>query len=171
MVFQSTLPARGATSAIPQVTPSFLSFQSTLPARGATTDNLSGLQRSNISIHAPRTGSDVQTAAYLPHFLNFNPRSPHGERRGDSRELHPLKSISIHAPRTGSDMQQRQMETAPAKFQSTLPARGATQLVVNCCRCKRFQSTLPARGATSRFLLFGQHRYYFNPRSPHGERR
>ena len=43
-------------------------------------------------------------------------------------------------------------------------------MVVNCCRCKRFQSTLPARGATSRFLLFGQHRYYFNPRSPHGER-
>ena len=58
------------------------------------------------------------------------------------------------------------------RFQSTLPARGATA----ACRCKfcktcKFQSTLPARGATGA----GQGRpvHYagdFNPRSPRGER-
>ena len=54
----------------------------------------------------------------------FNPRSPHGERQ----------------PTT-------QSKTTTVRFQSTLPARGATQIVVTV-------------------NLF----FYFNPRSPHGER-
>ena len=33
-----------------------------------------------ISIHAPRTGSDVQHRDYMMHPRHFNPRSPHGER-------------------------------------------------------------------------------------------
>ena len=76
-------------------------FQSTLPARGATLLRGGQRIRRRISIHAPRTGSD---AIRLPHFLShefqstlpargatrpqpadahgshFNPRSPHGER-------------------------------------------------------------------------------------------
>ena len=80
-LFQSTLPARGATCSCRCCFARAYLFQSTLPARGATakrrispcvprisihaprtgsdrTDNLPGLQRSDISIHAPRTGSD-----------------------------------------------------------------------------------------------------------------
>ena len=34
----------------------------------------------------------------------------------------------------------------------------------------RFQSTLPARGATSAKLRIRKNDFYFNPRSPHGER-
>ena len=79
-----------------------------------------------ISIHAPRTGSDVDTVPPLRRFIsfqstlpargatwvsvdkvlplnNFNPRSPHGER---------LKNTA------GVDID--------VQFQSTLPARGAT---------------------------------------------
>ena len=125
LVFQSTLPARGATSAIPQVTPSFLSFQSTLPARGATTDNLSGLQRSNISIHAPRTGSDLFFR--LSRFLHII--SIHAPRTGSDAigsKLLQVQTISIHAPRTGSDFKIFTFRTAQILFQSTLPARGAT---------------------------------------------
>ena len=81
------------------------------------------------------------------------------------------KSISIHAPREGSD---RGVEILPAlrgKFQSTLPARGATPASMwrkhkhkisihapregsdyfhdaDFIRVAIFQSTLPARGAT-----------------------
>ena len=55
-------------------------FQSTLPARGATKEATAVYINEEISIHAPRTGSDP---------------------------LHPNQSvarrISIHAPRTGSD--------------------------------------------------------------------
>ena len=61
-------------------------------------------------------------------------------------KIHPL--ISIHAPRTGSDF----------------------ALMVCNTGLSKFQSTLPARGATDRFFLHGNCGQYFNPRSPHGER-
>ena len=57
--------------------------------------------------------------------------------------------ISIHAPRTGSDGGSAQQQHSKQRFQSTLPARGATPLFP------------PLRDALSDF----------NPRSPHGERR
>ena len=58
ILFQSTLPARGATVRRQGVTVVWTLFQSTLPARGATS-----LQN-----------SQVISVIY------FNPRSPHGER-------------------------------------------------------------------------------------------
>ena len=123
-------------------------FQSTLPARGATNSRLFGQFSDAISIHAPRTGSDRSRAGHSPRRRDFNPRSPHGERRsadwrgrvppehfnprsphgerrriatsfcatadnfnprsphGERREAVQLcrdENISIHAPRTGSD--------------------------------------------------------------------
>ena len=146
-----------------------------------------------ISIHAPRTGSD-----------------PQGRRPRWSAH-----HISIHAPRTGSDTAPHQQTRRHPAFQSTLPARGAT--IPHCCllprngfqstlpargatfgilRCvadlKSFQSTLPARGATAGAGIFQPARifqstlpargatlirwvccrgfFHFNPRSPHGER-
>ena len=101
--FQSTLPARGATSRpclLVALTTYFnprsprgerryicmaylhsWRFQSTLPARGATqwiTDNHP--PRAIISIHAPREGSDRLFSTGVPLQLHFNPRSPRGER-------------------------------------------------------------------------------------------
>ena len=124
-------------------------FQSTLPARGATADRILSNMRQIISIHAPRTGSDtalvtdktltlefqstlpargatLQTAADFQDSRNFNPRSPHGERRGQRRESVPAHQISIHAPRTGSDNTPEERKRVQDAFQSTLPARGAT---------------------------------------------
>ena len=59
-LFQSTLPARGAT---PSSGGEFRggAFQSTLPARGATVLSFPLVLLCVISIHAPRTGSDVST--------------------------------------------------------------------------------------------------------------
>ena len=103
-------------------------FQSTLPARGAT-DPLTNVAIScgSISIHAPRTGSDWAkrwTACGL--HGNFNPRSPHGERR-----IHTSAHLQANS---------------------------------------KFQSTLPARGATTKHMAHRRKFPYFNPRSPHGER-
>ena len=79
----------------------------------------------NISIHAPRTGSDPSSRTRRAPSWNFNPRSPHGERRkpgmagGRSHDFNPR---SPHGER-------RSFAAAPAAFapfQSTLPARGAT---------------------------------------------
>ena len=58
-----------------------VTFQSTLPARGATEIAYIDLSKGDISIHAPRTGSDFT--------------------KNSLTKL--LKNISIHAPRTGSD--------------------------------------------------------------------
>ena len=101
-----------------------------------------------ISIHAPRTGSDLSRNAFWICAKNFNPRSPHGERQ------------------TGSENHLRD-----TTFQSTLPARGATGANVGNMRTsKKFQSTLPARGATRSSGSPRHSARNFNPRSPHGER-
>ncbi len=168
-------PRTGSDSTTLQKIKTPLTFQSTLPARGATTAQRANHCRFSISIHAPRTGSDTSTGKRSTISLNFNPRSPHGERRylrahgGCARNFNPRsphgerrvfrgvlcvsKKISIHAPRWGSDpflqgafcthhyfnpraphgerrFRALVHHTSVIQFQSTLPARGAT-----CCRC------------------------------------
>ena len=59
----------------------------------------------DISIHAPRTGSDMWRLSHCHSNTNFNPRSPHGERLLILSICTPPVVISIHAPRTGSDLQ------------------------------------------------------------------
>ena len=169
------------------------SFQSTLPARGATPGRMEDPHDLQISIHAPRTGSDERVALVMLPAWDFNPRSPHGERhriqlltvckcrfqstlpargateiayidlsKGDDfnpRSPHGerhravraglyVQCISIHAPRTGSDTKSTMFISRTSKFQSTLPARGATDIYRRFGRLRIFQSTLPARGAT-----------------------
>ena len=125
--FQSTLPAWGATSVIrilfitscnfnprsphgerqPQfIIDSYIEiFQSTLPAWGATGMITRPPAYYDISIHAPRMGSDPQ---------------------GSQRENHCQREISIHAPRMGSDHSVHVRDVQLFIFQSTLPAWGAT---------------------------------------------
>ena len=79
-------------------------FQSTPPARGATVDKILSDLRKIISIHAPREGGDSCLAAARSVSLHFNPRPPRGGRR-----LRLCRWIMTFA------------------FQSTPPARGATQ--------------------------------------------
>ena len=167
-------------------------FQSTLPARGAT----NGISRYSmpllISIHAPRTGSDGTDAASVAQDCHFNPRSPHGERRalfvqkGGVGHFNPR---SPHGERLGGPPAQPHQDgqfqsTLPARgatdreqeraktliFQSTLPARGATVVKVRVRLIEPFQSTLPARGATIPARRVSRGSTHFNPRSPHGER-
>ena len=77
-------------------------FQSTLPARGATSSAPPSATMSMISIHAPRTGSDQQ---FLGKYIT-DEISIHAPRTGSDKP--PAddiveRGISIHAPRTGSD--------------------------------------------------------------------
>ena len=128
--------------------------------------------RLKISIHAPRTGSDY-TLSFLRRVDadDFNPRSPHGERHGFNRRDADSKKISIHAPRTGSDQRKAKLERTATLFQSTLPARGATN---PSCQVPVFLVNFNPRSPHGeRRLTHGLQRAigYFNPRSPHGERR
>ena len=101
-----------------------------------------------ISIHAPREGSDLSVLIPLPATMI----SIHAPREGS--DLHAQRQgfhfgISIHAPREGSDANTLRRDNQQGKFQSTLPARGATAEQYLACETSN----------------------YFNPRSPRGERR
>ena len=169
--FQSTLPVWGATGSSAGG-PSSQSFQSTLPVWGATRQLRKERRMSQISIHAPRVGSDWSSAWRLytgPG--NFNPRSPCGERRGfrsysffqnkgfqstlpvwgatvaggDHPDGH---GISIHAPRVGSD-------ASPCRQQGWVWISIHAPRVGSDCSPRWLPRPPP----------------YFNPRSPCGERR
>ena len=73
--FQSTLPVRGATC-IPLAQKGNIKFQSTLPVRGATFCCPPGCAIYKISIHAPREGSDTTGSVFVTGSVDFNPRSP-----------------------------------------------------------------------------------------------
>ena len=57
--------------------------------------------------------------------------------------------ISIHAPREGRDLEAKRNIADYFEFQSTRPARGATEVIGPMASPFIFQSTRPARGATS----------------------
>ena len=169
-IFQSTLPARGATTAgcvrgkqglhfNPRSPhgerPAFgrpastleQSFQSTLPARGATPPVVWLQRNHDISIHAPRTGSD----RVLRQGTHIEVISIHAPRTGSDEEnlvARLRRTISIHAPRTGSDAHQR--------------AHGLAQTI---------SIHAPRTGSDSASTAGDGHTSHFNPRSPHGERR
>ena len=124
-LFQSTLPAGGATTA-EATRIKKIRFQSTLPAWGATGKYRDGCCIRWISIHAPRRRSDsfVGVIMILPRY--FNPRSPQGERPSPR----PITcSASYFNPRSpqGERLLPPMMMYSAIKFQSTLPAGGATE--------------------------------------------
>ncbi len=102
---------------------------------------------------------------------NFNPRSPHGERPASYCPCPCQQRFQSTLPARGATMSTRRSAFAESAFQSTLPARGATVVPSSSAVSTTFQSTLPARGATRNAEGFEWGVSYFNPRSPHGERR
>ena len=146
LLFQSTLPAWGATTHL-NTRGRISQFQSTLPARGATAKAVETKRKNAISIHAPRTGSDGFQRVYNIVNLAFQSTLP---ARGAT---HSLTS-------TGSK----------ATFQSTLPARGATDFfyLFRVVR-NNFNPRSPHGERRAAAQSVGAD-WHFNPRSPHGER-
>ena len=105
-----------------------------------------------ISIHAPRTGSDLRRLPSPDSRGHFNPRSPHGERPTAPKELLRAVVFQSTLPARGATLRKTPHGAIATIFQSTLPARGATPAAVILADIRLFQSTLPARGATGRFV-------------------
>ena len=125
-----------------------------------------------ISIHAPRMGSDVANAIMHNQISsNFNPRSPDGERRlgfgttrtgaiyfnprspdGERRSAlmvsRALFKISIHAPRMGSDLRQGLRLRLRLYFNPRSPDGERLHAGRHGGQQVEFQSTLPGWGAT-----------------------
>ena len=170
-----------------------LVFQSTLPAWGATGAFLRPWKSRSISIHAPRMGSDHQQETAQGNRNHFNPRSPHGERPGMYKastaaaafqstlpawgatatrgSRGSTRRISIHAPRMGSDILLSSRRRRPTHFNPRsphgerlglgdggfigqhisihAPRMGSDKAIPNQrFNVVLFQSTLPAWGAT-----------------------
>ena len=100
-----------------------------------------------ISIHAPRVGSD-EACAYGYH----------------------INGISIHAPRVGSDAGGRGGHLMDIEFQSTLPVWGATGVFCFPAGSERISIHAPRVGSDPSTAGRPSSDYYFNPRSPCGER-
>ena len=149
--------------------------------------------RPDISIHAPRMGSDRRFRPFAPRNRYFNPRSPDGERLMQNHLISSDFVISIHAPRMGSDRVNWYDDYHDVVFQSTLPGWGATPdrtvpgfpagyfnprspdgerppFSTICATESVFQSTLPGWGATHAKSFDFKRLCNFNPRSPDGER-
>ena len=123
-----------------------------------------------ISIHAPRTGSDKIGYSYALLKNNFNPRSPHGERQTLFRLP---ESCNYFNPRSPHGERRNSYIYMPLRILYFNPrSPHGERLISNRDKPQtlKFQSTLPARGATMQGYTFYCHRD-FNPRSPHGERR
>ena len=169
--FQSTLPAWGAT-ADNGGNLAHIIFQSTLPAWGATPPVNRILAVQDISIHAPRMGSDIRRSELTCDHARISIHAPRMGSDVCDRSAVRLNTISIHAPRMGSDYS-HSSASRYTRFQSTLPAWGATALrfmildtekiSIHAPRMgsdsrerratpcwSQFQSTLPAWGATLR---------------------
>ena len=103
-VFLSTLPARGATTSAMTAKRTKQDFYPRSPRGERLIPFAHLILDSEISIHAPREGSDVEIDNGKP----------------------ATWAISIHAPREGSDILKRLESMGLIRFLSTLPARGAT---------------------------------------------
>ncbi len=125
--FQSTLPARGATTegyplrngeaisihapctgsdALRQKLRDRLRISIHAPCTGSDAQEYAAsVTETEISIHAPCTGSDQYPPLLYGRWEHFNPRSLHGERPFPTEVIRQLSfPISIHAPCTGSDI-------------------------------------------------------------------
>jgi len=167
-------------------------FQSTFPAWGATRGRYDASVGGRISIHAPRVGSDCPPGPTRQPRQYFNPRSPCGERRLPGSCITRVEVISIHAPRVGSDLyltviirmwryfnprsprgerlRFHECVTSRARFQSTLPAWGATRRSVDCWEAHHISIHAPRVGSDRNMAVRLRDVVNFNPRSPRGER-
>ena len=146
-----------------------------------------------ISIHAPREGGDGFDPRSRTHIFDFNPRPPRGGRPRSILYSAQDLDFNPRPPRGGRQGCKQKRDTLGG-FQSTPPARGATQcedmalITLNISiHAPReggdisgfaakgvgllFQSTPPARGATSRPCIMFARMIDFNPRPPRGGRR
>ncbi len=146
-------------------------FQSTLPARGATCGHGKYCRTEQISIHAPRTGSDKSTRPRCTAHRAFQSTLPARGATLHNTPTPPAGDISIHAPRTGSDIGVGNHTARTLRFQSTLPARGATD---DDFDKEHFTAEIsihaPRTGSDKRPVRAVDPIGHFNPRSPHGER-
>ena len=168
--FQSTLPVRGATTDI-ESTEAVPRISIHAPRAGSDHNVIRNAAFAFISIHAPRAGSDDALAAYLQEISFISIHAPRAGSDLDADSAIIRRWISIHAPRAGSDGKWLGGHIIFARFQSTLPVRGATVHRGKLGADPRISIHAPRAGSDHPQPMLPRWPPYFNPRSPCGERR
>ena len=122
-----------------------------------------------ISTHAPRTGSDPKSFCFGAYNVDFNPRSPHGERLWTRCPCRRALHFNPRSPH-GERRYHLQGQDLPRHFNPRSPHGERQKPRAKKPAAAKFQPTLPARGATGNAPKRPAGRRDFNPRSPHGER-
>ena len=147
MPFQSTLPAGGATLRSTRIRFQAFLFQSTLPAGGATYCTSAKLHKKpDISIHAPRGGSDSGHHDVNPSKRQFQSTLPAG----------------------GATMPVPSRTRARRRFQSTLPAGGATPAGAGDRPPGRISIHAPRGGSDEKGIVFVKKRTDISIHAPRG---
>ena len=168
--FLSTPPAWGATASRVMVLVSSFQFLSTPPAWGATRTGSLHRQADGRFLSTPPAWGATRQAGRVSRTMDI---SIHAPRMGSDRAgIHRRQSkrISIHAPRMGSDREMAE-DTAGAEYFYPRPPHGERHAGYRqTLGTWRFLSTPPAWGATlaAHCLIRRLHNFY--PRPPHGER-
>ena len=162
--------------------------------RGERPGHLSTIDTNKeISIHAPREGSDLDGRRCPVVVLEISIHAPREGSDLTTRCMMRAANISIHAPREGSDHGTQSGPERGPDFYPRSPRGERRAMTVVAGITLRFLSTLPARGATAvtedgtRYGIISIHAPregsdagragsaarpapYFYPRSPRGER-
>mgnify|MGYP000796445240 CR=1 FL=1 len=149
MKFQSTLPARGATRRRACHAGELCHFNPRSPHGERRFPRMPlPIILLNFNPRSPHGERQRAVSTGVASDVHFNPRSPHGERHRPVRHRSFRLRISIHAPRTGSDAAAAACLSWTLYFNPRSP-HGERRFWRNGGRGRgRFQSTLPARGAT-----------------------
>ena len=113
------------------------------------------------------------TAARCKYYAahDFNPLSPHGERRETDDDWREFLEISIHSPHMGRDSGATNRTKTRSIFQSTLPTWGETLSELKYIAVTEISIHSPHMGRDKTPSAPLWRAGYFNPLSPHGERR
>ena len=161
MVFQSTLPVRGATIASSMRMLPRTKFQSTLPVRGATA--MRSGRFSSGRFQSTHPAGDTGTSL-------FQSTLP---VRGATRiqEVNSMsEKISIHAPRAGSDEEAIEYLKEFQHFNPRSPCGERHRASGDCTLKIYFNPRSPCGERRCRSCAVGENQHDFNPRSPCGER-
>ena len=108
----------------------------------------------SISIHTPLAGSDGTARPWSRPCGNFNPHSPCGERQYAYRHPSVKVEISIHTPLAGSDEAGAAVLVKADVISIHTPLAGSDSLLCGRYQYNKFQSTLPLRGATQIITIY-----------------
>ena len=192
-MFQSTLPTRGATPGSYFTDAHMMGFNPRSP-RGERPSRLAGVGKqagfnprsprgerledkgcyyglTDVSIHAPHAGSDRVRVVPSSGGGEVSIHAPHaGSDAGSREQVRSRQGVSIHAPHAGSDREGGQIPISSARFQSTLPTRGATRRLVSSRLRPAVSIHAPHAGSDLSPPRLRAPTGSFNPRSPRGER-